>query len=175
MKVFVETPRLILREIIPADTIHLFELDSDPKVHLFLGNNPIHTMGDASTSLNSIRNQYLENGIGRWAIIEKETNTFIGWAGIKLNKNTINNYSNYYDLGYRLLFKYWGKGFATEAAKATLIYGFSELKIIQLFAIADIRNVASKNILLKTGFQLVETFDLEGTPHYWFKIDNSKH
>ncbi len=56
-----------------------------------------------------IRNQYLENGIGRWAIISKENNEFIRWTGFKWITEQTNGHKNYYDLEYRLLQENWGK------------------------------------------------------------------
>src|SRR5690606_25147557 len=119
MEIFVETKRLILREILPTDIDGFFELDADPEVHRYLGNKPVKNKQQVVDVINFIRQQYLDNGIGRWAMIEKETNNFIGWAGLKLEKIKINNHINYYDLGYRLIRKHWGKGFATEGATAS--------------------------------------------------------
>jgi [ribosomal protein S5]-alanine N-acetyltransferase len=133
MQIFVETERLILREILPSDEMGMFELDSDPEVHKYLGNKPIKNIEQARQNIEFIRQQYTDNGIGRWAIIEKEKTNFIGWAGIKLIKETINNHSNYYDLGYRLIRKHWNKGFATESAKASLNYAFNVMKLKEVF------------------------------------------
>lgn len=99
MEIYVETERLILREILLTDIDGLFELDSDPKVHQYLGNKPVKDKKQIENIIKSIREQYVENGIGRWAIIEKSTNNFLGWTGLKLEKNTVNNHTNYYDLG----------------------------------------------------------------------------
>lgn len=74
-----------------------------------------------------IRQQYIDNGIGRWAIIEKKTNDFIGWTGLKFVTDLTNNHKHYNDLGYRLRKKYWGKGIATETAFASLSYAFDKL------------------------------------------------
>lgn len=59
--------------------------------------------------IDSIRRQYIENGIGRWAVIDKESNNFVGWSGLKLITAKINNHQNFYDLGYRLIKRYWGR------------------------------------------------------------------
>ena len=117
-----------------------------------------------------IRKQYQENGIGRWAVIEKETNVFMGWAGLKFVTETINSHTNYYDLGYRLRRPFWGKGFATEAAEASLAYGFNNLKLQEVFAMADTRNQASIKVLKKVGLKHVETFNLEEILHCWLKV-----
>ncbi len=165
-----ETERLILRELLPTDEEAMFELDSDPEVHKYLGNSPVEEIEDIRKIIKFIRQQYIDNGVGRLAVIEKSTNTFIGWAGLKLFKNSINNHSNFYELGYRFIKKYWGQGFATEAAKACLNYGFEKLNLKEIYAMTDKNNLTSKKVLEKTGFTYVETFDDNGEQTDWFKI-----
>jgi RimJ/RimL family protein N-acetyltransferase len=171
MKIFTESNRLILREILPDDAQSLFLLDSDPRVHCFLGNNPIKTLEEARHIVQFIRRQYVDNGIGRWAVIDKESNEFIGWSGLKFVTEETNNHINYYDLGYRFIKKYWGKGYATEAASVSLHYAFNELKTQKVFAMADSRNLVSKNVLLKVGLEVTGTFTHQGQEHYWFEVD----
>jgi RimJ/RimL family protein N-acetyltransferase len=170
MKIFIETERLVLREILPTDENGLFELDSNPNVHTYLGNNPVDNIEQIREVITMIRQQYIDNNIGRWAIIDKETNDFIGWTGLKFVTETTNNHINFYDLGYRLIEKYWGKGIATETTKATLKYAFEELNLTEIYGMCDIGNVGSKNVLEKTGLKFIETFDLDGINHHWFRI-----
>lgn len=169
MQIFIETNRLILRELMPSDVTGMFELDADAEVHRYIGNKPIATMDEARQVIAFIRDQYVQNGIGRWAVIEKATGDFVGWSGLKLVKELINDHINYHDLGYRLLKKHWQKGYATESAKAALEYGFTMLNLPVIYAMIDPQNMASRNVLLKTGLQFIETFDLKGVPHDWFK------
>ena len=170
MKIFIETDRLMIRALLPEDAEGIFELDSDPEVHRYLGNKPIKTIEQAAETIQFIRQQYLDNGIGRWAVIEKGTNTFVGWTGLKLMKETVNNHNNYYDLGYRLIKKYWGKGYATETATASLAYGFNELKLPEIFAMADVQNAGSNAVLKKAGLRFMEVFHDDDTPHNWYRI-----
>ncbi len=170
MEIFAETERLILREILPSDRNALFAIDSDPDVNIYLGNNPVKNIEQTDDLIEFIRKQYVDNGIGRWAMIEKSTNNFIGWAGLKLVRELTNNHINYYDLGYRLNKNYWGKGFATEAAKASLHYGFNTLNLNEIYAIADSENVASRNVIEKVGLKYIETFIFNDTNHDWFEI-----
>jgi len=171
MRIFFETDRLILREILPTDVDGLFQLDSDPEVHRYLGNKPVENKGQIIAMINFIRQQYVDYGIGRWAIVDKESNNFIGWTGLKLVREFTNSHINYYDLGYRLIQKYWGKGFATEAAKASIDYGFEKLNLNEIYAMADCENIKSNNVLTKNGLKFIVTFDLDGIRHNWYKID----
>ncbi|AEV96660.1 GNAT family N-acetyltransferase [Niastella koreensis] len=171
MRIFTETPRLLLREILPADVDSLFELDNDPEVHRYLGNKPIQTKEQAAEMIAFIRQQYVDNGIGRWAVIDKQTNNFLGWAGLKLITEQTNNHINYLDVGYRLIKKYWGLGIATEAARASLAYAFNELQATAVYAITDSNNAASHHVLLKIGLNFVETFVYHGFTHNWYEIN----
>lgn len=170
MKIFAETERLILREIVQEDLESMFELDSDPEVHRFLGNHIVTDRKETERIIAFVRQQYLENGFGRWAMAEKSTSRFIGWCGLKRVKETVNNHSDYVDLGYRILRPYWGKGFATESAQASLNYGFETLHLDEIFAAAQTGNLASNKILTKTGFRLIETFHYDGAVHNWYNL-----
>ena len=175
MKIYKETERLQLREIHPTDVEGILKLDTDPEVHRYLGNSPIKTKEEALAAIQYIRQQYQDNGIGRWAVINKSTNEFIGWSGLKLIKEKTNNHINYYDLGYRFQQEHWGKGYATETAIASLDYAFNNLNINEVHAIVDCENKGSNNVLQKVGLQYIETFDLDGTPHNWYTITKTHY
>jgi len=75
----IETERLILRPVLDTDVDGMFELDSNPEVHKYLGNMPITNKDQAEKYIELLQQQYKERGIGRWAVIHKETNEFMGW------------------------------------------------------------------------------------------------
>jgi len=175
VKSIIETERFLIRPLIAEDATGIFELDSNPNVHTYLGNKPIKTLEEAKNVILFIQKQYKDVGIGRWAIIEKTTSSFVGWTGFKYIAVPVNSHVNYYDLGYRLIERYWEKGVATETAKACLKYAFEVLNLTEVYGICDVNNIASKNILEKCGLQLKETFDYENIPHYWFKITSLEY
>ena len=174
MKIFVETERLIMREIGGEDVQGIFELDSDPEVHRYLGNKPIKSMDEAKSIIRYIRKQYKENGIGRWAVINKATNEFMGWSGLK-HETMVRKDMPYYDLGYRLKKKFWGRGIATETSVESLKYGFQTMKLTEIFAGAHVDNIGSNKVLQKVGLQFVEIFEYDGAPHNWYKISASDY
>jgi len=174
VQVHIETERLILRDLCEEDAEGIFELDSDPIVHTFLGKKPIKTLEEAAAIIEFINLQYEENGIGRWAVIEKETERFIGWSGFKFITNPINGKNNYYDLGYRFLRKFWGKGFASESAQACLNYGFNKMNQKALFAMADKNNLASNRILEKIGMSKIIEFQYETVSHNFYQINKNE-
>jgi len=171
MKTSIETERLLLRELLPTDDAGMFELDSNPEVHIYLGNKPVKSIEESREMIANIRQQYLENGIGRWAVILKETGEFIGWSGLKLEKN-VNGYETFYDLGYRFIQKHWGKGYAFETAKAFVDFGFNEMKLSVINAYADFDNLNSRKVLEKIGMKFVNSFELDGTEEVWYELKN---
>ncbi len=78
MNIQLETQRLILRPIQATDAQDLFEMDNNPNVHLYLGNEPVQTIDQVYGYIESIQNQYIKNGIGRFVIVVKETNELVG-------------------------------------------------------------------------------------------------
>lgn len=170
MRIYKETERLLLREILPDDLHGLYELDSNPEVHKYLGNKPITSIEHAKDAIQYIRNQYKDHGIGRWAVIDKSTSEFMGWAGLKLVTKKINDHISFYDLGYRLIPRYWGKGIATEASLASLDYGFNELELTTIYGMADCDNAGSNKVLRKVGLSFINEFEYDGIKHNWYEI-----
>jgi [ribosomal protein S5]-alanine N-acetyltransferase len=174
MKDIIETERLILREIEFTDENDMFELESDPEVHLYIENNPVKSIEKIREIIGMLRNQYKKNGVGRWALINKQTNEFLGCCGLKYFEEPLNNYQNFYELGYRFKKKHWGQGFATEATLASIEYGFNNLNIDAIYAITDPKNTNSISVLKKIGFNFIETFNYEGDLTDWFELEKSK-
>lgn len=172
MKIPIETERLLLREVVFSDVEGMFELDSNPNVHTYLGNKPVTTIEQSREYIEFLQQQYKDFGTGRWAVILKETNEFIGWSGIKFITDEINNHQNFYEIGYRFIEKHWGKGYATEAGKAFIDRAFNEMKVDAVYAYADEGNNNSRKILEKLGLQFVNSFEHEGEREVWYEIKN---
>jgi RimJ/RimL family protein N-acetyltransferase len=158
------TERLILRKLVLADVDDMFYLDSNPSVHKYLGNKPISSIEEAREIIAFVIEQYSKFNIGRWAVIEKETKQFVGWAGLKFHHLYEGKYKDSYDLGYRLIPKYWGKGYATEASKAIIQYGLKEMGLNEIYAGVNIHNLSSKAVLNKCGFIQIDTFNWNDIP-----------
>jgi RimJ/RimL family protein N-acetyltransferase len=172
MNLILETERLILREMLPSDAEALFEMDSNPNVHKYLWNKPLTSIDEVYQYIEKVRNQYLENNIGRFVVVLKETNELIGWAGLKYNTEIVNNKVHFYDIGYRLNEKFWGKGYASEASFAWLDYGFKVMKIKVMEAAAHTANIASNRILQKIGLKMTEQYLEEGISWNWYELKN---
>ncbi len=166
----IETERLILREFLPTDDEDMFEMDSNPEVHRYLGNNPVTDIEQVRGYIANIRQQYIDHGIGRWAVMEKASGKVIGWAGLKFITEVENNHTHFHDVGYRLNQKYWGKGYATESAKAAIKYGFEEMQLTEIIGSANVHNTQSRKALEKCGLTFVEQFYWKDILCDWLKI-----
>jgi len=172
MTIHLETERCIIRDLEDFDLEGLFDLDSNPKVHKFLGNSPISTKKEAQEIIENIRSKYQKFGIGRWAIQDKITNDFIGWTGFK-HEEKLRPDRVYTDIGYRLREKYWGKGIGTETALACLNYGFEALNLEEVCGCADTNHIASNTILRKIGLNYIEDFRFESHRLHWYTLKKS--
>ncbi|HCW75055.1 MAG TPA: GNAT family N-acetyltransferase [Candidatus Marinimicrobia bacterium] len=168
--IIAETQRIILREFELNDAPAMFPMDSDPKVLRFIGTPPFTELSQTETVIEFVRRQYLETGFGRLAVVLKATGTFLGWAGIKLERSPVNGHRDFYDLGYRFLREYWGYGYATEAARASLAYGFRNKGLTVINASVDAANGASIRILEKLGMSRLEEFIEDDCLQYWYEI-----
>ncbi|HLW31337.1 MAG TPA: GNAT family N-acetyltransferase [Aequorivita sp.] len=174
MKIHIETDRLLMRDLMIEDAQSMFEMDSDAEVHTFLGNKPIATLEEAKKTIDFIQKQYIENGIGRWAVVQKESGEFIGWSGFKLVTDVVNEKTGYHDLGYRFIKRYWGKGYASETAIASLHHGFTELGFKEIVGIADVSHTASNSILKKVGLIKKNEFVYDGTLHNFYSLSREE-
>ncbi|RKR11308.1 RimJ/RimL family protein N-acetyltransferase [Flavobacterium sp. 90] len=172
MKEPIETERLLLREIQMSDVDGMFELDSNPNVHLFVGNKPVKNIEESIDYVKNVQQQYKDFGIGRYAVILKETNEFLGWSGIKFITNEINNHKDFYEIGYRFIEKHWGKGYATEAGKAFIDHAFNVMKVDAVYAYADAGNENSRRILEKLGLRYVNSFEYDEELEVWYEMKN---
>jgi [ribosomal protein S5]-alanine N-acetyltransferase len=168
-----ETERLILCPFEMEYAAKMFEMDSNPLVLRYIGTPPLTKIEQSEDGIRFIQKQYEENGVGRLAVILKETNEFIGWAGLKLIKEEMNGHINFYDVGYRFLPQYWGKGYGSEASIASVKMGFEDYKAEKICGLAMPENIPSRKILEKSGLKYINDFLLEGEKFCWYETDLS--
>lgn len=153
MKKILETNRLYLRELEVSDAQDFFNLNLDPEVIKFTGDVPFNHITEAQSFLQNY-NQYELFGYGRWAVIRKQDNKFLGWSGLKYSSDV-----EEVDLGFRFFKEYWNQGYATEAAIGCLNFGFQNLKLEKIVGRAMEANTASVKVLEKIGMQFIGKFD----------------
>ena len=165
MHIILQTPRLILRQFTLDDAGLLLALNSNPEVLKYLHEPLLETEEQALHVLQNIILPQYKNNLGRWAIHLKATNEFIGWCGLKYLAEL-----DEIDLGYRLMQEFWGKGYAFEAAKHTVDYGFNQLYLKKIVGRAHIDNAASLKILEKTGMQYIKDEVVDNCPVKTFML-----
>ncbi|KGT10177.1 N-acetyltransferase [Elizabethkingia anophelis] len=164
-----------MRPFEERDAEGLFLLDSNPDVMKYVGGVVSTKIEQSQQMIEFIQKQYKENRVGRLAVIEKSTNTLIGWSGLKYLTSEINGMKNVYELGYRFLPEYWGKGYATETARAALNYAFNEIKTDVVYAMAVTENTGSNRVLQKLGFEELGTFLDDSDLCYWYRLKKENY
>ncbi|TAL41939.1 MAG: N-acetyltransferase [Chitinophagaceae bacterium] len=169
MNVIIETDRLYLRTFTSADAHLIYELNLDPEVTRYTY-DPIRDIAHAKEILEQvILPQYFLYNHGRWAMHLKQGLEFIGWCGLKYRKE-----QNEIDLGYRLIKKFWGNGYATEAAHACIKYGFEKLHLKRIVGRAETGNIGSCKVLEKCGMQFIGDEEVDGHPVRTYEIMNQE-
>lgn len=156
-QIYFETERTYLRNLTDKDAIDFFNLNLDKEVLKYTGDNSFQTIEDAKNFLDQYDHQYTKYGVGRLAVIEKISNNFIGWCGLKFIPEL-----NEYDIGFRFFKDFWNKGFATETAQKCLEFGFNDLKLDKIVGRAMIENIASIKVLEKIGLTFKNEYDFDG-------------
>jgi len=158
MKVILETDRLLLREYVEEDAEAFFKLNSDPDVLRFVPDKRLLNVEQARQILiDHPIADYRKHGFGRGACILKSTGEQIGFAGLKYLEEL-----GEVDLAFRLMPTHWGLGLATEAALASVRFGFADLDLKRIIGLAMPENIASVRVLEKTGLRYVETVSFWG-------------
>ena len=153
MKVILETERLLLREYVEQDAEAFFKLNSNPEVIRFVPDKPVLNVEQARQLLvDHPIADYRKHGFGRGACILKSNGEQIGFAGLKYLEEL-----GEVDVAYRLMPAHWGLGLATEAALASVRYGFADLGLKRIIGLVMPENVASVRVLEKAGLRYSET------------------
>jgi len=156
MKVL-ETPRLVLRRLVLEDAPFVLELVNDTAWLQYIGDKHVHNLEDAR---NYIRkgplDMYARHGFGLY-MVTLRTGTRIGMCGL-IKRDGLEDV----DLGFALLARYRGRGYAQEAAAAVLDYGRKALGLKRIVAITSPDNLRSIQVLENIGFVYEQTLTLAG-------------
>ena len=167
MNVIIETQRLLLRTFAPGDAQLIYDLNSDPEVTRYTY-DPVWNLEHAHEILEKkILPQYALYNYGRWAVHIKPNHEFIGWCGLKYRPEL-----DEVDLGYRFMQQYWGKGYATEAAYASIKYGFEKLNLSEITGRAEPANIVSCKVLEHCGMLYIGMQEVEGYNLRTYQIKN---
>jgi RimJ/RimL family protein N-acetyltransferase len=144
------TARLLLRPVQPSDRDELHCLEQDPEVMR-------HLNGGAPTPLEPINpgtSPYLMPRGGErevWAVVLRDSQTLVGWAALFVDDDGTG------ELGYRFFRTYWGRGYATEAAKGIISDAFTRVGVVRIKAVTMAVNTRSRRVMEKLGMWHAET------------------
>lgn len=147
----IETSRLLLRMFEPDDLDDLSRIYADADVMKYLSGHPL-TTEEAASWLNHFLSGWEEYGFGWWAVVFKESGELIGHCGLQFI-----NVTPEVEVSYGLASAYWRKGLASETARACLRYGFEQLKLGRIYALADPGNIWSHRVMERVGMSYVKT------------------
>lgn len=151
-----ETPRLTLRELTPADAGFVLELVNEPLWLQFIGDRGVRTLADAEGYIRKgPMASYAQHGFGLFHVSLKHDGTPIGMCGL-LKREVLADV----DVGFAYLPQFSGQGYATEAARATIDYGRTVLGLKRIVAITAPDNEGSQNVLRKIGLRHERTLKL---------------
>lgn len=151
------TPRLRLRWLGEADAPHIVALDGDPEVMRFLGDGkPVPRAEVLERTLPVLLARHGERGeLGYRAAEDAVTGEFVGWFELTPTNRGI---PGEVELGYRLCRSAWGRGYATEGARALIRAAFAEYGVRRVTATTMAVNAASRRVMEKAGLRYVRTF-----------------
>lgn len=157
VKEMIETERLVLRMFRESDTDAYAEMVADPEVMRFLGGTPV-SRPEAWRNMAMIAGHWHLRGYGMWAVEEKESGEMVGrvgcwypegWPGL--------------EVGWTLLRRFWGRGYATEAARASINYAFTALDQTRVISLIDPENVNSIRVAERLGEKPAGEWQVHGT------------
>jgi RimJ/RimL family protein N-acetyltransferase len=152
-----ETERLTLRPFRETDATALFELSQDPDVMRYVGDRRVPTHQEAWRAIAGWIGHWALRGYGQWAVEERASGDLIGRAGIINPADWPGP-----EVGYLLGRAWWGRGYATEAARAAMDWGFREIDFAELLSLIDPANQASIAVATRIGESLRGETDLMG-------------
>ena len=147
MSFSLETARLHIRPFRAGDDIELHEIFGDPKVMERIPSGPSKSLAETRGRLDMIMEHQKEHGFTLWALIRKVDGRLIGDCGLIL----VEGRGPEVELSYDIAYEFWGRGYATEAARECLRYGLEDLGLERIVGLTYEDHRASRRVMEKIG------------------------
>jgi ribosomal-protein-alanine N-acetyltransferase len=147
-RVVLRTERLLVRRWRPEDRAPFAELNADPEVMEHFPS--VLTRQESDALLDRIESRMAEDGFGFWALEAAGSGEFVGFTGMAMTRFDA-HFTPAPEIGWRLGRAAWGKGYAREAARAVLAYGFTELGLDEIVSFTVPGNVRSQAVMRRIG------------------------
>jgi RimJ/RimL family protein N-acetyltransferase len=168
MSVILMSPRMTLEPLTPDDIDVMHELWIDPGVRKYLWDGLVITRERAAEVIAASQADFAAHRYGLFAVTENASGRIIGFCGLRSGETAAP------ELLYGLFPRYWGNGFATEAAHAVLSYGFA-LGHPEVVAATDVPNDASARVLERLGMTFERQGKLNGLDTLFFRKSYEEH
>jgi len=156
------TPRLVLRQWRDTDRAPFAALNSDARVMEFFPALIARAASDAS--IDAWQAQFQERGWSNWAVELRASGEFIGFVGLTVPKRVL-PFSPCVEIGWRLASLHWGRGLATEGARAALRVGFERINLREVVSFTALNNLRSRAVMERIGMHNAgEDFEHPGVP-----------
>ena len=169
----IETEKLLLRRWLEEDLEPYARLCADPEVMRFIGNGSTLNREQSGEQVSRFVRHWDERGFGLWALEEKESGAFVGFAGLSYQEDWPEG-EHKTEVGWRLDRAFWGRGLATEAAKASVTYGLETLGLERIISIIQPENTASRRVAEKAGLTLRGETRWRNSEVVWYAIDRGQ-
>jgi [ribosomal protein S5]-alanine N-acetyltransferase len=161
----IETAQLWLRPLAPEDLDAIYSVWIEPGVRKHLWDDERISRERAETVLASSVESFEGRSFGIRAVIHKTSEELVGFCGFRFLEDEPE-----IELLYGISTSYWDRGFATEAARAAIRYGFEEIGFDRILGITDVENVASRRVLEKAGMKFEKHISREGRDETHYEI-----
>jgi RimJ/RimL family protein N-acetyltransferase len=154
----IRTERLLLRRWKPCDRVPFAALNADPRVNEFLP-GPL-TREQSDEFAMRIDANFGCHGFGLWAVEVRNVAPFVGFIGLAVPRFEA-AFTPCVEIGWRLSADHWGRGYATEGAKAALAFGFKAIGLHEIVSFTAPDNVRSRRVMEKIGMEHVVAGDFD--------------
>lgn len=172
------TSRLVLREPAEDDVGPMAAMNADPEVMQYIGDGSVLPVdrGRAAAGVERALREWDERGFGLLSVTVRETGEYAGWVTLTV-PNFLPQVLPAVEIGWRLPRFQWGRGYATEAARVALRFGFEERGLDRVVSIRHVDNVRSKRVMDKLGlrFESETTVPAHGAPVAVHAITRAEH
>jgi len=168
--VILETERLILRPFRQADIDAYAELCADPSVMKFLNaaGVPI-SRADAWRQMSMYLGHWELRGFGTWAVEERASGDLVGRVGLHYPEGWPDR-----ELGWTIAHRFWGKGYASEAARASIAHAFEALEWSHLVSLIHPDNHRSARLAERLGYHIAGTAEVVGLTLTMYRLDRTE-
>ncbi|WP_283947833.1 GNAT family N-acetyltransferase [Streptomyces panaciradicis] len=149
-----ETPRLVLRRWREDDVAPMAAVNADPEVMRWIGDGSVRDARQTRLGIEAIEREWDAQGFGLFAVEIRSTGGLAGFTGLSV-PDFMPELLPAVEVGWRLGRSHWGRGLATEAARAAVRFGFEVLRLERIVSVAQVGNGASERIMAKLGMHLV--------------------